>query len=71
MSSLTDNRQTDRYRTTIYLEEEDLASLDELKAYFRRRHRRQTDRSQLIREAIRRYHEELVTPGRSGQETAR
>ncbi len=47
-------------RTTIYLQQEDLALLDEMKAYFRRRYGHPADRSQLIREAIRSYHGQLA-----------
>ncbi len=50
----------DRFRTTVYLTEGDITALDELRAHFRRREKRQVDRSQLIREAIRRYHEGLL-----------
>ncbi len=50
----------DRFRTTVYLTEVDISALDEMKSYFRRREKRQVDRSQLIREAIRRYREELL-----------
>lgn len=50
----------ERLRTTIYLDPEDLASLDEVKAYFRRHHGRRVDRSQAIREAIRYLHRGLV-----------
>lgn len=51
-----------KHRTTIYLDSDDLASLDELKAYFRRHHGRRIDRSQAIREAVRYFHQQLVTP---------
>ncbi len=47
-------------RTTIYLQQEELALLDEMKAFFRRRYGRPADRSQLIREAIRNYHVQLT-----------
>lgn len=50
----------ERFRTTVYLTEVELTSLDELKSYFRRQEKRKVDQSQLIREAIRRYHEELL-----------
>ncbi len=49
-----------RFRTTVYLTEAELTSLDELKVYFRRHEKRKVDQSQLIREAIRRYHQELL-----------
>ncbi len=60
-----------RCRVTVYLDDEDIATLDELKAYFRRAHRRRLDRSQLMRDAIRSYRERhlrLVKPGQEGQE---
>ena len=56
-----DQSGTDRFRTTVYLTERDMTSLDELKAHLRRQERRQVDRSQIIREAIRYYHEALLT----------
>ncbi len=49
-----------RFRTTVYLTEAELTSLDELKVYFRRHEKRKVDQSQLIREAIRRYHQEML-----------
>ena len=49
-----------RYRTTIYLGEHELTALDELRIHFRRHEKRQVDRSQLIRDAIRRYHQALL-----------
>jgi len=49
----------ERFRTTIYLTEEELCSLDELKALFRRQERRQIGKSEIIREAIRHYHATL------------
>jgi hypothetical protein len=52
--------EPERFRTTVYLTEVELTSLDELKSYFRRQEKRKVDQSQLIREAIRRYHEELL-----------
>jgi len=51
--------EQERFRTTIYLTEEDLCSLDELKALFRRQERRQIGRSEIIREAIRHFHTAL------------
>lgn len=61
MNQQTDTQSEDpRYRTTVYLEEEDLASLDELRAYYRRTEHRKLDRSQLIREAIRDYRARLL-----------
>lgn len=53
--------EKDRFRTTVYLTEDEITSLDELKAHFRRQERRQVDRSQIIREAIRHYREALLT----------
>ncbi len=52
----------ERHRTTIYLEEEDLLSLDELRVHIRRTERRRVDRSELIREAIREYRAKYVSP---------
>ncbi len=49
-----------RHRTTVYLEEGDVASLDELRAYYRRAERRGMDRSEIIREAVRQLHRRLV-----------
>ncbi|MDP9378581.1 MAG: ribbon-helix-helix domain-containing protein [Chloroflexota bacterium] len=43
----------ERHRTTIYLEEEDILGLDEIRMHIRRTERRKVDRSELIREAIR------------------
>lgn len=51
----------ERHRTTIYLEEEDLLSLDELRVHIRRTERRRVDRSELIREAIREYRAKYVS----------
>ena len=51
--------ESERFRTTIYLTEEELRSLDELKALFRRQERRQIGKSEIIREAIRYYHATL------------
>ncbi len=62
MPHTTDEQPLDRHRTTIYLEEEDLISLDELKAHIRRTQRRRVDRSQLIREAIRAYRQKHMSP---------
>jgi metal-responsive CopG/Arc/MetJ family transcriptional regulator len=52
----------ERFRTTVYLTEDEITSLDELRAHFRRQERRQVDRSQLIRDAIRHYHEAMLAP---------
>ena len=55
-----DQREQERFRTTVYLTEAELSSLDELRGYFRRQEKRKVDQSQLIREAIRHYHEALL-----------
>jgi len=60
MTSTKDLNERDRFRTTVYLTEDEITSLDELRAHFRRQERRQVDRSQLIREAIRHYHETML-----------
>ncbi len=49
-----------RFRTTVTLTEQELTSLDELRVHFRRTERRSVDRSQLIREAIRRYRDAVL-----------
>ncbi len=59
--NIEDQTDKDRFRTTVYLTEDEITSLDELKAHFRRQERRQVDRSQIIREAIRHYREALLT----------
>ncbi len=51
---------TRKRRTTVYLEEEDIASLDELRAYFRRIEHRGMDRSEIMREAVRQLHGRLL-----------
>ncbi len=63
----TGTQEDVRHRTTIYLDSEDLASLDELKAYYRRRHGRYADRSELIRVAVRRMYGDLIVPGTRGE----
>lgn len=60
MTSTKDLNERERFRTTVYLTEDEITSLDELRAHFRRQERRQVDRSQLIREAIRHYHETML-----------
>ena len=60
MTTTKESVERDRFRTTVYLTEDEITSLDELRAYFRRQERRQVDRSQLIREAIRHYHETML-----------
>gem|GEM_PF-6458517 len=61
MAATKESTERDRFRTTVYLTEDEITSLDELRAHFRRQERRQVDRSQLIREAIRHYHETMLT----------
>ena len=61
MTATKESAERDRFRTTVYLTEDEITSLDELRAHFRRQERRQVDRSQLIREAIRHYHETMLT----------
>ena len=53
--------ERDKFRTTVYLTEAELALLDELKAYFRRLEKRKVDQSQLIREAIRHYRQIVLS----------
>lgn len=55
-----EGNEPNRFRTTVYLTEGEISSLDALKAHFRRRERRQVDRSQIIREAIRHYSETVL-----------
>lgn len=62
MTSKAADRAVERYRTTIYLEEEDLIAIDDLRAHFRRRERRRVDKSQLIREALRAFREINLSP---------
>lgn len=45
----------ERTRITVYLDDDEMASLDELKAHIRRTERRRVDRSELIRAAVRLY----------------
>ncbi len=49
-----------KFRTTVTLTEEELTSLDELRVHFRRVEKRKVDQSQLIREAIRHYHGDIL-----------
>lgn len=49
-----------KFRTTVTLTEEELTSLDELRLHFRRVEKRKVDQSQLIREAIRHYHGDIL-----------
>ena len=60
MTPTKESAEKDRFRTTVYLTEDEITSLDELRAHFRRQERRHVDRSQLIREAIRYYHETML-----------
>ena len=48
----------ERARITVYVDYDDLATLDELKAHFKRTRRRSVDRSEIIRDAIRVYREQ-------------
>lgn len=56
-----DGPEDDKFRTTVYLTEAELTSLDELRGYFRRQEKRKVDQSQLIREAIQHYRTALLT----------
>jgi hypothetical protein len=58
--SSDDGNESAKFRTTVYLTEAELTSLDELKVYFRRQQKRKVDQSQLIRAAIRHYREALL-----------
>lgn len=53
MTQIEQPLPADRHRTTIYLEEEDILGLDEIRMHIRRTERRKVDRSELIRSAIR------------------
>ncbi|MBA2362523.1 MAG: hypothetical protein H0V86_03220 [Chloroflexia bacterium] len=53
MTKIQQPHSIDRHRTTIYLEEEDILGLDEIRMHIRRTERRKVDRSELIRSAIR------------------
>ena len=53
MTQIGQPQPIDRHRTTIYLEEEDILGLDEIRMHIRRTERRKVDRSELIRSAIR------------------
>jgi hypothetical protein len=55
-----DEGKSSRFRTMVYLTEAELTQLDELKGHFRRQEQRKVDQSQLVREAIRHYHEALL-----------
>ena len=54
----TGDLKDERARITVYVDYDDLATLDELKAHFKRTRRRSVDRSELIRDAIRVYREQ-------------
>ena len=54
----TGDLKDERARITVYVDYDDLATLDELKAHFKRTRRRSVDRSELIRAAIRVYREQ-------------
>ncbi len=60
MKSSVNVQPGERHRTTVYLEQDDLACLDELKAYYRRAEGRSLDRSEVIREAVQAQRERLV-----------
>lgn len=62
----TQQHPIERHRTTIYLEEEDILGLDEIRMYIRRVERRKVDRSELIRAAIRAIIREYRQAGREG-----
>ncbi len=65
MDSKTEEREgaEERMRITVYVDYEDLATLDELKAHFRRTERRNPDRSEIIRGAIRSYRDQQMLDG--------
>ncbi len=50
----------EKFRTTVTLTEQELTSLDALRVHFRRVEKRKVDQSQLIREAIRHYHDGIL-----------
>lgn len=50
----------EKFRTTVTLTEQELTSLDELRVHFRRVEKRKVDQSQIIREAIRHYHNGIL-----------
>jgi len=51
----------EKFRTTVTLTEQELTSLDELRLHFRRVQKRKVDQSELIREAIRFYHSDILS----------
>jgi metal-responsive CopG/Arc/MetJ family transcriptional regulator len=65
MDSETQQREAaeERMRITVYVDYEDLATLDELRAHVRRTERRNPDRSEIIRQAIRSYRDQQTPEG--------
>ncbi|MBI3979746.1 MAG: CopG family transcriptional regulator [Chloroflexi bacterium] len=53
----TEEAPQDRIRTSVYLDPEDVVILDRLQTLLFQRERRRPDRSELIRKALRYYHE--------------
>jgi len=51
---------TARFRTTVTLTEQELNSLDELRVHFRTATKRSIDRSEIIRDAIRHYYQDVL-----------
>ncbi len=49
-----------RFRTTVTLTEQELNSLDELRGHFRSATKRSIDRSEIIRDAIRHYYQDVL-----------
>ena len=49
-----------RFRTTVTLTEQELNSLDELRVHFRTATKRSLDRSEIIREAINHYYQDIL-----------
>jgi len=49
-----------RFRTTVTLTEQELNSLDELRVHFRTATKRSIDRSEIIRDAIRHYYQDVL-----------
>ncbi len=66
MTQIQQQHPIERHRTTIYLEEEDILGLDEIRMHIRRVERRKVDRSELIRAAIRATIREYRQAGRAG-----
>lgn len=63
--ALENKTEDERVRITVYVDYEVLATLDELKAHFKRAERRSVDRSEVIRQAVRRFGEECGLGGRA------